>query len=146
MDILGLFSRRNMLLGMGGAAVATAASAQASGGAGSFPQLLGPAGQGKSGGPLDAAAYDAWSAQVGSRFRAHTGHVLKLVDVQAYSSAGSRPRGVRNQGFVARFDVSRGAALPEGRYYVAPPSGSPFEILLTKGGPDKPLRMLADFN
>jgi len=136
MDILGLFSRRNMLLGLGGAA-ATGAFVMASG-----PAWAG----GKTDVPLNTAAYDDWSAQVNSNFTAHTGQVLKLVEVQAYPVSGTRPSEVRTQGFVARFDITRGAAMAEGRYLVAHPRGGTFEIFLTKGGPDKPLRMLADFN
>jgi hypothetical protein len=144
MDILGLFSRRNMLVGLGGAAAAAGAvSAQAAGGAG-VAGFLKPAGH--QAGPLDTATYADWSAQVGTHFKANTGHVLKLAAVQAYPGAGSRPRGLREQGFLARFDIVRGEPLSEGRYIASHPSGGVFAIFLTKAGADMPLRMLADFN
>lgn len=141
MDILDLFSRRNLLLGLGGTAAAAAfAGAAGAKVVGRTVVVL------RRTVALRSAGYADWSAQVGSNFTAHTGHVLRLVDVHAYPRAGSRPRGVRTQGFVARFDIIRGGALPAGRYLVAHPGGGTFQIFLTKGGPDKPRRMLADFN
>ena len=138
-EVLSLFSRRNMMIGLVGGAAATAAVAAMAGAARAQ-------GGGKKAVALNTAAYDDWSAQVGSNFTAHTGHVLRLVDVHAYPSADSRPSGVREQGFVARFDITRGGALQSGRYLVAHPRGGTFEIFLTSGGPVMPLRMLADFN
>jgi hypothetical protein len=146
MDILGLFSRRGMLLGLGGAAAASAASAQAAGGSGYFARLLRPAGRGRSGGPLHTASNADWSSELGSVFTTDSGQALKLVDVQAYPRTGARPYGVREQGFVARFDSARGAELPEGRYVLSHPREGRFEIFLTKGGAEMPQRMLADFN
>jgi hypothetical protein len=140
MDILGLFSRRTMMAGLGGAAAATAASAHAAGGTGRFARLV------SGGRPLHSASYDQWSGEVGSLFTTDSGQALKLVDVQAYPRTGARPHGVRQQGFVARFDSARGADLPEGRYVVSHPREGTFEIFLTKGGSDMPQRMHADFN
>lgn len=131
MEILGQFSRRTMMAGLGGIAIAGAVNVNA--------QTLG-------GASLGTANYTAWRARLGSNFTASTGHVLRLVEVQAYARRGTRPAELRPQGFVARFDVVRGGALPEGLYRVAHPNGGTFEIFLTKGGRDKPLRMLADFN
>jgi hypothetical protein len=136
MDIPDLFSRRNLLAGLGGA-VALAAVAETA-------HAKPPAAV-----ALATATYDQWSAQVGSNFTTQTGHVLRLAAVQAYGNfarAAPRPAGVRNPGFVASFDIVRGGALPEGRYLVAHPTGGTFEMFLTKGGPNMPNRMLADFN
>ncbi|HYD23792.1 MAG TPA: hypothetical protein VEB68_03280 [Croceibacterium sp.] len=141
--ILGLFSRRNMLLGLGGAAAAGAVTAQPSGGASYFARLLRPS-AGRANGSLKNGSYADWSAQVGSSFTAHTGHVLKLADVQAFPKRGARPAGGREQAFVARFDVVRGASLPEAIYRVAHPRGGTFELLLSNA--DKPLKMLAVLN
>jgi hypothetical protein len=143
MDILSLFSRRHMLLGLGGAAVAGTANARGLGNAGLFAQSLRTVGAGT----LGTAGYADWLAQVGSNFTAASGQVLKLASVQAYGSAGSRPAGVRPTGFVARFDIIRGGALPEGSHLVAHGQrGGTFEIFLTKEGASKPLGMRADFN
>jgi len=139
MDIPNLFSRRNLLAGIGGAAatvaLAEAASAQSKGKTAAVA--------------LATATYEQWSAQIGSNFTAHTGQVLRLSAVTAYAAyarAAPRPAGVRNPGFVATLDIVRGAALPSGLYLVAHPTGGTFEVYLTKGGPNMPLRMLADFN
>ena len=64
--------------------------------------------------------------------------------MQAFPNHGARPGNLRDKAFVARFDVAEGAALPEALYRVAHPNGT-FEIAMSKGSPDKPLRMLAVF-
>jgi hypothetical protein len=133
-DILGLFSRRTIMVGMGGAAVATAAGLGTTTGA--FAADV----------PLATAEYAAWAAKVGANFTANTGHVLKLVEVARLASSGVRPDPLRDQAFVARFDITRGGALAAGNYIVASPGTTTFQIFLTKGGPDKPARMLAVFN
>ena len=130
-DILGLFSRRTMLVG--GAAAAAA-------GIGTTTSAF------AAGTPLSTAEYAAWAAKVGANFTADTGHVLKLVEVARLASGGTRPDPLRDQAFVARFDITRGGALADGNYIVASPGTTTFEIFLTKGGPDKPARMLAVFN
>jgi hypothetical protein len=137
-----------MLIGLAGGAAATAGGVATNGftQAPSFAALLRPAGIGHNGGPLARVGYDDWRAQVGTGFRVHSGQVLKLVDVQAFPQKGARPHGLRERAFVARFDVTDGAALVEGLYGVAPTQGAAFEMFLTNAGPDKPLRMLAVFN
>ena len=146
MDYLGLFSRRNMLLGLGGATAAGAATVGGGSTASFFEQILRPSEGGRTDVALRSAAYNDWAAQVGSNFTAHSGHVLKLVDVQRFGNKGARPHNLRQQAFVARFDISRGGGLPEELYRVAHPNGDTFEMFLTKGSPDKPLRMLAVFS
>jgi hypothetical protein len=133
-DILGLFSRRTMLVGASGAAVAAAA------GLGTTTGVLAATV------PLSTAEYNDWLAKVGTNFTAHTGHVLKLVQVERLASSGIRPEPLRDYAFVARFDISRGGGLAEGSYIVTHPGGTTFQIFLSKGGPDKPARMLAVFN
>lgn len=137
MEVLSKVSRRRILLGLGGAAVASTANA------GLLAQSLRTAGAGT----LGTAGYADWLAQVGSNFTAASGQVLKLTSVQAYGGAGSRPAAVRPTGFAALFDIVRGGALPEGRHLVAhAQKGGTFEIFLTKVGASKPLGMRADFN
>jgi hypothetical protein len=131
-------SRRKVMIGMAGGAAAAAVTLTGAARAQS--------GGGKNAVPLVSAGYSTWAGQVGTNFTAHTGHVLKLVQVQAYGSSGSVPAGVRNPGFLARFDITRGSALAAGRYLVAHPTGGTFEIYLSKSGPTYPMRMLADFN
>jgi hypothetical protein len=137
MEMLSKVSRRHILLGLGGAAVAGTANV------GLLAQSLSAVGTGT----LGTAGHADWLAQVGSNFTAASGQVLKLTSVQAYGGAGSRPAAVRPTGFAARFDIIRGGALPEGRHLVAHAQrGGTFEIFLTKAGPSTPLGMRADFN
>ena len=142
-EILSLFSRRNTLIGLAGGAVAITGTIGSTGGA--FARVLKPTGAGRRSVALGSAGYDAWSAQVGSKFMASSGQVLKLVDVEGLPAKGAKPRNVRDQAFVARFEVSTGRALPEQLYRVAHPDGGTFEIFLTGTGPDQPQRMLAVF-
>ena len=144
--MMGLFSRRNLLLGLGGGAAAGVATFSATRSPTYFAQILRPRGRGRQDVALRSASYDDWMVQVGTNFTAHTGQVLNLVDVQAFSQKGGRPRNIRDRAFVARFDITRGGALPEDLYRVAHPNGGTFDIFLTRGSPDKPLRMLAVFN
>ena len=142
MRILNILSRRHVLLGLGGAAVAGAAQAKGLGNAGLFTRSLELGTD-----SLQTAGYAEWTAQVGSTFTTESGHVLKLVSVDAYDRAGARPVEVRETGFVASFDIVRGDALPEGRHVVAQPAGDGrFEIYLAKAGAGRPLGMLADYN
>lgn len=109
--------------------------------------LLRPVGAGYDRAALGTATVDDWSLQVGSLFTAHTGHVLRLVDVQRFPEKGMRPAGLRKMAFVARFDVARGGALPGDKTYTfAHPKGGTFNMFLNSGPPSKPLRMLAVFN
>jgi hypothetical protein len=142
--ILSLFSRRNLLLGVvGTATVGTVAATQRTGGADFFARLLRPVGLGQRGVPLASASYDDWALQVGSSFTAQTGQVLKLADVQKFPERGNRPENMRNP-FVARFDVSKGAALADSEIYrVSHPEGGTFDLMLQSGDPSKPMRMLA---
>jgi hypothetical protein len=141
-------SRRNMLIGLAAGGVATAGTVATQGFAesGSFASLLRPIGRAPSGLPLRYASYRDWKAQIGSRFTAHSGQVLELVDVQAFSHEGDRPSTIRDRGFVARFDIVKGAALPDDLYAFAEAGGGVFDMFMSNAGPDKPLRMLAVFN
>lgn len=145
---LSLVNRRNILLGLAGGAVAAGGIAvQQTGGAGAFAELLRPGGFGRRGVLLATANKDDWKLQVGTLFTASTGHVLKLVDVQGFAERGRRPAGLRNQAFVARFDVTSGSPLPGSQLLtVSHKEGGTFGILMSATNAARPLRMLAIFN
>jgi hypothetical protein len=145
---LSLVNRRNILLGLAGGAVAAGGVAvQRTGGAGAFAELLRPTGVGRRGAFLATANKDDWALQVGTLFTASTGHVLKLVDVQGFREKNRRPAGLRNQAFVARFDIASGGQLPGWQLLtVSHKEGGTFDILLNGANPARPLRMLAVFN
>jgi len=141
-------SRRNMLIGLAGGAAATAGTVATNGfsESASFANLLRPAGIGHNGAPLPYGEYGDWKSQVGSSFKTHSGHVLKLADVQAFREQGTRPAELRDRAFVARFDITEGGALVDDLYGVAHAEGGVFDMFLSSAGPDMPLRMLAVFN
>ena len=145
---LSLFSRRNLVFGLiGTAAIGTVAATQRITGSDLFARLLRPVGLGRRGVPLASATYDDWALQVGSLFTSHSGQILKLADVQRFPERGTRPAGLRNRAFVARFDVIRGAALPDSSITrFNHPEGGVLDLLLSAGDPAKPLRMLAVLN
>lgn len=145
---LSLVNRRNILLGLAGGAVAAGGIAvQQTGGAGQFAELLRPGGVGRQGAFLATATKDDWALQVGTLFTASTGHVLKLVDVQGFVEKTRRPAGLRNQAFVARFDITRGGPMAASQLLsVSHKEGGTFDILMSGGNPARPLRMLAIFN
>jgi hypothetical protein len=145
---LSLVNRRNILLGLAGGAVAAGGIAvQQGGGAGAFAELLRPVGLGQRGVSLATAKKDDWALQVGTLFTASTGHVLKLADVQGYRERNRRPAGLREQAFVARFDIVSGGPLPGSQLFtVSHKEGGTFAMFMTGANPAKPLRMLAVFN
>jgi hypothetical protein len=144
---MSLVNRRNILLGLaGGAVVAGGFTVQQSGGAGAFAEMLNPTGLGRRGVSLATAEKEDWAQQVGTLFTAETGHVLKLTGVQAFRELGERPDALRDRAFAASFDVVKGDPLPaEQLFAVNHNEGGTFDIFLTGGIPDKPLRMLAVF-
>jgi len=143
-----LVSRRNILLGLAGGAVAAGGiTVQQTGvGSESFAELLRPTGLGRHGVNLATASKDDWALQVGTMFTAQSGQVLKLVNVQGFRERVKRPAGVRAEAFVARFDVAAGGALPGNQIHrVNHKEGGEFDIFLSAGDPSKPGRMLATF-
>jgi hypothetical protein len=145
---LSLVNRRNILLGLAGGAVAAGGIAvQQTGGAGAFAELLRPGGAGRQGAFLATANKDDWALQVGTLFTASTGHLLKLVDVQGFAEKNRRPTGLRNQAFVARFDITKGGPMGASQLFsVSHKEGGTFDILMSGGNSARPLRMLAVFN
>jgi hypothetical protein len=144
MDILSLLSRRNLLFGLAGTAVA-AGGAMRFRSAEEFSLLVRPRGRGRRRVPLHTAAKDDWAAQVGTVFTAETGHLLKLTDVQGFAEKSERPEGLRESAFVARFEIERGGPLPGDRIMrFAHAEGGTFDMLLSSSS--EPLRMAAIFN
>lgn len=145
---LSLVNRRNILLGLAGGAVAAGGIAvQQTGSAGAFADLLRPAGLGQRGVFLATANKDDWALQVGTFFTAHTGHVLKLVDVQGFRDRGRRPAGLRLQAFISRFDITKGEPLPGQQLLtVSHKEGGTFDIFMDAANAARPLRMTAVFN
>jgi hypothetical protein len=145
---LSLVSRRNILLGLAGGAVAAGGIAvQQTGGAARFAELLRPIGLGQDGAFLATATREVWARQVGTFFRAHTGHVLKLVGVQGFPEHGRRPAGLRPQAFLSRFDITAGGALPGQQLLtLSHKEGGTFDIFMDPASPARPLKVSAVFN
>jgi hypothetical protein len=144
---MSLVSRRNILLGLAGGAVAAGGiTVQQTGGAGAFAKMLRPSGLGQRGASLATGEKADWALQVGTLFTAQTGHVLKLASVQGFRERGERPDELRDSAFVATFDVVSGGALPAAQLFaVNHNEGGTFDIFMTGGNPERPLRMLAVF-
>jgi hypothetical protein len=134
-------SRRAVLTG-GVAALALSAC-----GSESLPSILGGSGgtaAAPSGPPLATAEADAWIAAAGTTFMAG-GHPMRLVGVERVGEAGGRPPELRQQGFIAAFDVLDGAPLAGDRTYTISHATIPtFAIHLSTS--TSPTRMLASFN
>jgi len=144
-----LVNRRNILLGFAGGAVVAGGVAvqQTAGGSEALSELLRPIGLGRRGVYLATANKDDWAVQVGSFFRASSGHVLKLVDVQGFVEHSRRPAGLRPEAFVARFDITSGGSLPGSQLLtVNHKEGGTFDIFMSAASAARPLRMLAVFN
>jgi hypothetical protein len=141
-------SRRNILLGLAGAAVsavvATTALAPAAGertrrvlaGNRFTRRFL----------SLADAGQSEWTSQVGSAFTLDGGYRLRLAGVRPLHSQGARPASVaRDRAFAAVFEVLGGAPLAEDLIYSARHAHyGALPLFLT--GTDDPRRMLAVFN
>lgn len=144
MEILELFTRRSLLLGLG----VTGAGAATLGGTKSvdfFRQLIRPNAGGRKNVRLATAEFTDWSLQIGSRFIAHTGHELKLVDVQAFADRKDRPDALRDRAFVARFEIEKGGEMPADLYTVRHANGGTFMVSFDPANPAKPLEARAIF-
>lgn len=145
------FSRRNMLLVLGGAVAAAGAFAAAP-----FrnivtqraremlvasPRLRGLV-------SLANGSFEEWQAQVGSRFAIGGGQMIQLSGVRALASAGARPAGVgRARAFAAFFDPVGGGVAPDLIYTANHNQYGPLQIFLSAAPAQRtPGRMLAVFN
>ena len=145
---LSLVNRRNILLGLAGGAVAAGGIAvQQTGGAGTFAELLRPAGLG------DAACTSPPRTRTIGRSRSARSLPPDGPRAQAgrragiSASAAGGPPGLRNQAFVARSTSPRAASCPRSQLLtVSHKEGGTFDIFMTGASPARPLRMLAVFN
>ena len=109
------FSRRNILVGLAGIAVAgvVATSRLFPAGERSARRLLASNGFTRRFLSLADAEAGEWAMQVGSVFALDGGQRLKLAGIRPLMSAGTRPPEVaRERAFLAVFDVLGGAAIP----------------------------------
>jgi hypothetical protein len=145
-----LFSRRNMLLGLGGAATMGGLAVTQTGQSQvqKFKDLLWQSRPGKRFVRLATATVDDWALQVGTTFKASTGHTLKLADVRQFDHQNKRPAGLRDRAFVAGFEVvsGTGALAEQLLLRVSHPEGGTFDMFLTAAAPDKPKRRIAVFD
>jgi hypothetical protein len=144
-----ILSRRNLLVGLaGGAAVGAIATSNAGQEeVQAFKNLLWKNKPGKRYVRLDTATVDDWSLQVGTKFRASSGHTLRLDDVQQFDHQNTRPKGLRDRAFAAGFSIISGVgALPsQVLLQVSHAEGGTFDMFMTAGSPDKPQRRIAVF-
>ena len=141
-------SRRNLVIGLAGAAVSAAVATTAlSPGANERTRRL-LAGNRFTRRFVSLAHADQaeWAAQVGSDFRLDGGSRLRLAGVRPLHSEGNRPAAVtRDRAFVAVFDVLGGGSVAEELIYAAShPQYGALPLFLT--GTGDPRRMLAVFN
>ncbi|HWT11378.1 MAG TPA: hypothetical protein VN231_01345 [Allosphingosinicella sp.] len=141
-------SRRNILIGMGAAAVTAGVAVTAFGPAPTSRarRLLASTPFTRRFLSLAHAERSEWAAQVGSDFSVAGGYALRLAGVRPLQSAGERPSNVsRERGFVAVFDVRRGVSMAGDLIYtIAHPQYGRLPVFLT--ATDDPRRMLAVFN
>lgn len=142
------FSRRTLLLALGGTTIAAGALVAAP-----FRSVIARSagetvGTLPGGTPLLAtASYEEWLACVGSQFIVG-GVAMRLAGVQAFASAGVRPAYLRQRAFAAFFDPVGTQTMAGDLIYTATLAEyAPLEIFLSVGdSPQTPARMLAVFN
>ena len=139
-------TRRHLLLGIGGAAVAALALPHFRSTAGDRTRRI------LASNPLTRrfvsladAEQDEWAAQVGTTFTASGGYRLRLAGVEPLSSSGERPADVtRASAFVAVFDVLDGRTMAGNVVHaLSHPGYGALPLFMTSGSAG---RMLAVFN
>lgn len=144
-------SRRKMMLVTGGA-VAGASALVAAPFSGPIKQVARGAivstGIGRIFLSLSTATYDEWLTVVGSTFSFGGGAVLQLAGVRPLPTLGSKPQGVRTQGFAAFFDPTGSQSVAPNLIYTATHSTyGPTQIYLAAtSDPRTPRRMVAVYN
>jgi hypothetical protein len=144
-------SRRKMMLITGGA-VAGAGALIAAPFRGPIRQVarraLVSTGVGRAILSLADAGYDEWLSVVGSSFSLGGGTSVQLVGVRALPTSGSKPQGVRSQGFAAFFDPAGSQSVAPNLIYTATHTMyGPTRIYLAgTSDPRTPRRMVAVFN
>lgn len=134
-------SRRTILTGgMAAMALSACGSQSAStifGGSGATATSSAP--------PLATAEAEAWIAAAGTTFSAG-GRPMRLAGVELIGAAGGRPAELRQQGFIAVFDMVDGAGLAGDQNYTITHATIPtFNIHLSNSA-SSPSRMVASFN
>jgi len=143
-------SRRNVLLGVGGASVVGALFAAPIGtsivrGTKSLARSVTSPTPTLS---LANGSYDLWAGLVGSVFALGDGSRMQLVGVRAFPEGGTRPANLRARAFVAVFDPLGGARPASDIIYTANHAlHGPVPIFLAAASDSRtPARMLAVFN
>lgn len=97
---------------------------------------------------LATANYDEWQSVVGSSFSLGGRTNVQLVGVRALPTSGSKPQGVRTQGFAAFFDPAPGQSVAPDLIYTATHSQyGPTQLYLAATTDRRtPGRMVAVFN
>lgn len=132
-------SRRTMIVGLAGTTTLGACSGDPIGGQGVGGSASASAP------PLSTADADKWEAAAGSLFDAG-GYVLRLAGIERIEQAGRRPGELRQQAFVALFDIVRGGFMPgELIYRISHATIPAFNIFLSSSA-STPSRMHAFFN
>ena len=97
---------------------------------------------------LGDAGYDEWLTVVGSSFSLGGRTNVQLVGVRALPTSGSKPQGVRSQGFAAFFDPAKGQTVAPDLIYTATHNQyGPTQLYLAATSDQRtPGRMVAVFN
>jgi hypothetical protein len=148
-----LFSRRRLLMGLGGVAAGAVALM-----ASPFRATIGTATRALvSSQPtlrgmflsLADGGYQDWLDQVGSTFSIGGGTSMKLIGVTPFGTAGTRPASLsRDSAFIAKFDVQNGQTMAGDLIYTASNADyGAFQIFLSAStDPATRSRMTAVFN
>ncbi len=95
--------------------------------------------------PLSTAEADAWMAAAGTTFRAGA-FTMRLDGVELIGAPGGRPEELRQQTFIAAFEIVSGGFMPGDLLYTLSHARIPtFDIFLTADSAN-PARMRALFN
>jgi hypothetical protein len=130
-------SRRTVLAGMGATALAGCGGGSPSGSGASLTAQTGPV--------LATAEPDVWSAATGSVFQT-PGFTMQLAGIDLLSVVGERPDELRQQPFIAAFDILSGDFMPGNLVYTISHATIPtFDIYLTNHSTNT-RRMFALFN
>lgn len=95
--------------------------------------------------PLATAEADAWIAAAGTTFNAG-GRPMRLAGVELVGSAGGRPPELRQQGFIAVFDMVDGAWMAGDQTYTISHASIPTFSIHLNNSVSSPSRMVAAFN
>lgn len=134
-------TRRTMLAGMAGSVALAGCGGAMSGSSSSTDGLTA-----SSAAPLLATAEaETWMAAAGSTFRAGA-YTMQLAGIELMGAAGSRPAELRQQTFIAAFEIISGGFMPGDLVYTVSSARIPaFDIFLTADA-GNPGRMRALFN